>query len=143
MKKTFVLLCLLLAYLGGDAQQKANYKLAEKFTQMGLSGIAARNSMQVVPHYIHGGEKFWFEFRTDEGTMYYLVDPVKAEKRLLFKNTDIAQGVSSITRKAYNEKDLQLSNIDFSKDMLKMTFSLGGGDFEYNMKTKKVKELPK
>ena len=54
MKKTFVLLCLLLAYLGGDAQQKANYKLAEKFTQMGLSGIAARNSMQVVPHYIHG-----------------------------------------------------------------------------------------
>ena len=41
MKKTFVLLCLLLAYLGGDAQQKANYKLAEKFTQMGLSGIAA------------------------------------------------------------------------------------------------------
>lgn len=95
--------------------------------------------MRLVHRYIHDGEKFWFEFRTDEGTMYYLVDPEKAEKRLLFKNTDIAQGVSSITRKAYNEKDLQFSNIDFSKDMSKMTFSLGGGDFEYNMKTEKGK----
>lgn len=143
MKRVVLSLCLLVAYLGGDAQQKANYKLAEKFTQMGLSGIAAKNSLRIVPQYIHDGEKFWFEFRTDEGTMFYFVDPEKAEKRLLFKNTDIAQGVSNITRKAYNEKNLQLSNVDFSKDMSKMTFSLGGGDYEYNMKTKKVKELPK
>ena len=91
MKKMFVILCLLVVYFGGDAQQKANYRLAEKFTQMGLAGIVSRNSMQVVPHYINGGEKFWFEFRTDEGLLYYFVDPVKAEKRLLFKNTEIAQ----------------------------------------------------
>lgn len=79
-----VLLALFLVYMGGDAQQKANYKLAEKFTQMGLAGIVAQNSMQIVPNYINGGEKFWFEFRTDEGTRYYWVDPVKAEKKIAF-----------------------------------------------------------
>lgn len=139
MRKILVILCLLAFYREGDAQQKANYRLAEKFSQMGLGGIASRNSMQIVPHYLNGGEKFWFEFRTDEGVLYYFVDPVKVEKRLLFKNTDIAQGVSNITRKAYNEKNLQLSDVEFSEDLSRMTFSFDAGKYEYNMKTRKVR----
>ena len=142
MRKILVILCLLAFYREGDAQQKANYRLAEKFSQMGLGGIASRNSMQIVPHYLNGGEKFWFEFRTDEGVLYYFVDPVKVEKRLLFKNTDIAQGVSNITRKAYNEKNLQLSDVEFSEDLSRMTFSFDAGKYEYNMKTRKVRGVP-
>ena len=142
MRQILVILCLLAFYREGDAQQKANYRLAEKFSQMGLGGIASRNSMQIVPHYLNGGEKFWFEFRTDEGVLYYFVDPVKVEKRLLFKNTDIAQGVSNITRKAYNEKNLQLSDVEFSEDLSRMTFSFDAGKYEYNMKTRKVRGVP-
>ena len=117
MKKCLILFLLFFVFESGNAQQKANYKLAEKFTRMGLSGVVSQNSKHVVPRYIHNGEKFWFEFRTDEGKKFYFVDPEKGEKRLLFNNTDIARGVSKYTRRAYDEKNLVLSDIDFSKDL--------------------------
>ena len=143
MKKCLILFLLFFVFESGNAQQKANYKLAEKFTRMGLSGVVSQNSTRVVPRYIHNGEKFWFEFRTDEGKKFYFVDPEKGEKRLLFNNTDIARGVSEYTRRAYDEKNLVLSDIDFSKDLSKMTFSMDNGEYEYNMKTKAVRQLPK
>lgn len=124
------------------AQQKANYKLAEKFTQVDFSGIAAKNSLQIIPHFINRSETFWFSFRTDEGIKYYLVDPVKGKKTVLFNNTDIAQGVSNFTREAYDEKNLSISGLEFSKDLERMTFEMRGKCYEFNRRTRQVKQLP-
>ena len=125
------------------AQQKANYKLAEKFAQVDFSGIAAKNSLQVVPHFIAESENFWFEFRTDDGVQFYLIEPEKGEKSLLFNNTDVAQGVSVITREAYQEKNLHLSQMEVSEDLKRVTFESGGERFEFDRQTCKVKQLPK
>ena len=141
MKKLLLLLSLVFAFMGGDAQQKANYKLAKKFRNISFGSVVGKNSMSIFPKAINGTDKFWFEFYTEEGRLFYFVDPAKGEKRLLFNNSDIAQGVSRITRKAYNEKDLRISSIEFSKDLTKMTFSMDG-NYEFDFKTKKVKALP-
>ena len=116
MNKILVLLSLLLFTFGGEAQQKANYKLAEKLRNVSFGSLIGKYSMSVFPKQINDTDKFWFEFTTEEGKNFYFVDPAKGEKRLLFNNTDIAQGVSLITRKGYNEKDLRISNMEFSKD---------------------------
>ena len=142
MNKILILLSLLLFTLGGEAQQKANYKLAEKLRNVSFGSLIGKYSMSVFPKQINDTDKFWFEFTTEEGKNFYFVDPAKGEKRLLFNNTDIAQGVSLITRKGYNEKDLRISNMEFSKDLTKMTFSMDGR-YEFDFKTKKVQALEK
>ena len=142
MNKILILLSLLLFTLGGEAQQKANYKLAEKLRNVSFGSLIGKYSMNVFPKQINDTDKFWFEFTTEEGKNFYFVDPAKGEKRLLFNNTDIAQGVSLITRKGYNEKDLRISNMEFSKDLTKMTFSMDGR-YEFDFKTKKVQALEK
>ncbi|RGG46693.1 S9 family peptidase [Odoribacter sp. AF21-41] len=136
------MLSLLLFTFGGEAQQKANYKLAEKLRNVSFGSLIGKYSMSVFPKQINDTDKFWFEFTTEEGKNFYFVDPAKGEKRLLFNNTDIAQGVSLITRKGYNEKDLRISNMEFSKDLTKMTFSMDGR-YEFDFKTKKVQALEK
>ena len=142
MNKILVLLSLLLFTFGGEAQQKENYKLAEKLRNVSFGSLIGKYSMSVFPKQINDTDKFWFEFTTEEGKNFYFVDPAKGEKRLLFNNTDIAQGVSLITRKGYNEKDLRISNMEFSKDLTKMTFSMDGR-YEFDFKTKKVQALEK
>lgn len=142
MDKILILLSLLLLALGGDAQQKANYKLAEKLRNVSLGSLIGKYSMNVFPKQINDTDKFWFEFTTEEGKNFYFVDPAKGEKRLLFENADIAQGVSQITRKAYNEKDLRIFDMAFSKDLTKMTFSMDG-HYEFDFKTKKVRAVEK
>ena len=142
MNNILVLLSLLLFTFGGEAQQKANYKLAEKLRNVSFGSLIGKYSMSVFPKQINDTDKFWFEFTTEEGKNFYFVDPAKGEKRLLFNNTDIAQGVSLITRKGYNEKDLRISNMEFSKDLTKMTFSMDGR-YEFDFKTKKVQALEK
>ena len=142
MNKVLVLLSLLLFTFWGKAQQKANYKLAEKLRNVSLGSLIGKYSMDVFPKQINNTDKFWFEFTTEEGKNFYFVDPVKGEKRLFFNNTDIAQGVSLITRKGYNEKDLRISDIELSKDLTKMTFSMDGR-YEFDFKTKKVRAVEK
>ncbi|OKZ44113.1 MAG: S9 family peptidase [Bacteroidales bacterium 43_8] len=142
MDKMLILLSLLLLALGGDAQQKANYKLAEKLRNVSLGSLIGKYSMNVFPKQINDTDKFWFEFTTEEGKNFYFVDPAKGEKRLLFENADIAQGVSQITRQAYNEKDLRIFDMAFSKDLTKMTFSMDG-HYEFDFKTKKVRAVEK
>ena len=142
MDKMLILLSLLLLALGGDAQQKANYKLAEKLRNVSLGSLIGKYSMNVFPKQINDTDKFWFEFTTEEGKNFYFVDPAKGEKRLLFENADIAQGVSQIPRQAYNEKDLRIFDMAFSKDLTKMTFSMDG-HYEFDFKTKKVRAVEK
>ena len=113
-----VLLSLLLFTLGEkQAQQKAtNYKSGRKsYGNVSFGSLIGKYSMSVFPKQINDTDKFWFEFTTEEGKNFYFVDPAKGEKRLLFNNTDIAQGVSLITRKGYNEKDLRISIWNFPK----------------------------
>ena len=84
MKVIYIVVLLFLMGVGnGYAQQKANFKLADRFTSTNLRG-ADRNSMSIYPMYINGGECFWYSFTTEEGKFYYYVDPKKREKRLLF-----------------------------------------------------------
>lgn len=87
MRTKYILLFLFLT-IGGAvcAQQKANFKLADRFTSRNFRS-ADRNSMSIYPMYINDGECFWYSFTTEDGKHYYYVNPEKKEKRLLF-NTE-------------------------------------------------------
>ena len=137
MIKKFIIGLFLLVSVGAFGQQKANYELAERFrrvTQVPLT----KNSLEVHPRYINNTDRFWYSFRTSEGKNYYLVDPAKRQKRLIFDNAELLMKISEITRKGYNHKDLEL-DFTFDEDGETIRFWFYRNDFTYNINTKELK----
>lgn len=54
------------------------YLQAEKFTQSKLNTMLF--STTVDPHWFQKGNNFWFEYKTSEGTFWYVVDPAAKTK---------------------------------------------------------------
>lgn len=134
MRKTFIVFCCLGVWLGAGAQN-ANYKLAERFMALDSEWNAEDHNLAVYPNFLPGGDKFWFDFMTNDGRLYYFVDPVKRDNRLLFEPAELAAQLSNITRKAYDRKNLKLGTLRFSPDCSSFAFYLDGSDYEYNIRT--------
>ena len=88
MKKLSILLLLALCVTAVRAQDDANaakrnrYALAERFTASKLGNMLF--STMVDPHWFKSGEKFWYSYKTSEGTRWYVVDPDKRQRKPLF-----------------------------------------------------------
>ncbi|WP_294142562.1 DPP IV N-terminal domain-containing protein [uncultured Sanguibacteroides sp.] len=124
--------------LNGVAQQKANYELAERFRELTRAPLA-KYTLTVRPKFINGTDKFWYSYRTEEGNNYYLVDPARKSKRLLFDNAELTAKIAEITRRPYNHKNLELS-FTFLPDDETIAFDMDRHDFTYNTRTKELKE---
>lgn len=119
------------------AQQKANYQLAEKFSRLGF-GKVGDNSLSVYPEFLPDSDRFWYTFTTDEGKKYYLVDPAKGEKRLLFDNDELLVQISEQTREAYSSANLSLNQLKFEKGGRSFVFEFGKNKYRYHLATRKV-----
>mgnify|MGYP003050314247 FL=1 len=123
-----------------NGQQKANYKLAERYKKHEIVGVSG-NSMAIYPEFINDSDRFWYSFSDSNGKRYYYVDPAKKLKRLLFDNDDLLAQISRETRKAYNSKDLSLQSIEFDKKERSFTFEFDGAKYRYTVKTGKVEKI--
>lgn len=144
MKSIFLLSALLviITELQAQSPRKANYALAEKFRNVGLGSLFAKNSMAIYPRFIHHTDKFWFDFRTGEGTAYYFVDPEKRLKEPLFDLETVVSFLSEESREIVDRKDFHLSDPQFSKDGRKFIFSYRDRMYEYNRTTHTILKLP-
>ncbi len=123
-----------------NGQQKANYKLAERYKKHEIVGVSG-NSMAIYPEFINDSDRFWYSFSDSNGKRYYYVDPAKKLKRLLFDNDKLVAQISKETRKAYNSKDLSLQSIEFDKKERSFTFEFDGAKYRYTVKTGKVEKI--
>ena len=123
-----------------NGQQKANYKLAERYKKHEIVGVSG-NSMAIYPEFINDSDRFWYSFADSNGKRYYYVDPAKKLKRLLFDNDELVAQISKETRKAYNSKDLSLQSIEFDKKERSFTFEFDGAKYRYTVKTGKVEKI--
>ncbi|HEX7090585.1 MAG TPA: DPP IV N-terminal domain-containing protein [Longimicrobiales bacterium] len=89
----------------------ANYRLAARWAPYKIEELIY--STQVQPRWIEGGERFWYEWETSDGTFYYIVDPVRGTKRQLFDNDRIAAELTRITRDPWDGRHLPIRNIRF------------------------------
>lgn len=138
----FRYVCLVVALLicsFADAQQKANYKLAEKFRLLEQNPII-KYSTEVKPTFINGTDCFYYSFTTREGKKYYYVNPKKKEKRLLFDTAELLSKIAVYTKKAYSSADPYLS-FTFMKDNETIRIDFDRGLYTYNIHTKALKQL--
>ncbi|MFK5889354.1 MAG: DPP IV N-terminal domain-containing protein [Flavobacteriaceae bacterium] len=121
-----ILLCLLIfsLSLASFAQNtpKPNYRLASKYSPKNLKKVIY--STRVNPHWLKRGNRFWYEYKTSDGTNFYIVNPVKKTKRLLFNNTKMAEWLSKITKDPYDAKHLPKFKFKFVKNETAIQFKV-------------------
>ena len=136
MKKLTTLLLLVLVSNQLLAQEKANFKAAEKFSAANLSKML--KSTRVNPIWFHESDKFWYSYTTTDGKNYYVVDPARKTKSLLFDNKDFASKLGELTRKPVNFRDLTLRNLELEDDNRTLTFMVDSIDYNYDINTREM-----
>ena len=116
--------------------QKANYRQAEKFRKAAWE----TGSLNVRPHFLENSDKFWYSYKTEDGTRYYFVDPAKKTQDFLFENEYMAQELTKITSKPYSIKSLPLKDLEFNKDGKTLKFKVDEFHYEYNVKTRLLEQ---
>ena len=103
MIKCFLWFVPCLFVLAGFAQ-KANYKEAERFMRGNAEKLVG--STKVSPHFLKESDKFWYSYKTGDGTRYYFVDPKAKIHRELFDREFMTAEISKYTHGPVNYKDL-------------------------------------
>ena len=107
----------------------ANWELAARWTP---DSIARRLfSLRVEPHWLEGSDRFWYQFQTQEGTRYWLVDPARATKRPLFDPQDLSEALTRFTGAAHDPADLRLADLEILGDGETIRFTIGENGYEY------------
>lgn len=117
MRRLTFLSALLLSFAGLHAQTpvtKANYQLASRFSPRKLDKIVFSTSVD--PHWLKKSERFWYTYETSNGKNWYIVDPVRGEKKLLFDNAKMASQLTAIVRDPMDAQHLAIDSLRFVKD---------------------------
>ena len=126
MRKNFVLACaaLLLCAPGFAQTQKANYALAERFSAKRVNQMVF--STQITPNWFRDSDKFWYSWRTPQGTRYYIVDPAKGTRTEVFDMDRLAMQVTEFVRYPFEAKHLPIRDLRLKDDKV-FTFSIISG----------------
>lgn len=124
MKKKFVLACAVLLLCATSFAQKANYALAERFSAKRVNQMVF--STQITPNWFRDSDKFWYSWRTPQGTRYYIVDPVKGTRTEVFDMDRLAMQVTEFVRYPFEAKHIPIRDLRL-KDDKEFTFSIISG----------------
>ena len=142
MKKILITLLILvsLGTAGMRAQERLpEYLQAEKFTQDKINTMLF--STTVDPHWFQKGNCFWYEYKTSDGTQWYVVDPSKKVKRPLFDRDELAAQLTETVRDPYDAHHLPIRNLKAKEDGKTFTFEVTSTKEVKNDKGKMEKEV--
>ncbi len=135
---TVIISCIMLTSIIGYAQEnqertkaKANYELATRWSYDNIKNSIY--DMRVRPNWLEGSERFWYKFKTSQGTNYYIVDPARRTKDHLFDNEDLASKLTVLTNKPYNAKHLDLKNLTFNRENSAIQMTVDSIQFRYEI----------
>lgn len=93
---------------------KANYQLAERFSPEKMKKLVFSTS--VSPNWLLNGDRFWYSYKTSDGTNFYIVDLVKKTKKPLFDNHKMARMLTLITKDPYDWQHLPVIKPKFKNN---------------------------
>lgn len=101
---------------------KPNYRLASKFSPTNLAKLV--HSTSVKANWLEKGKRFWYQYKTTNGSNYYLVDADKRTKTKLFDNAKMAKWLTEITKDPYDAQHLPKFNFEFVKNETAIRFRI-------------------
>jgi hypothetical protein len=111
-----VVLCTVTAPVGaqqaadGPSVTGANYRLAARFAPYKMRRLVYSTS--VAPRWM-GTERFWYEWESAAGKLFYVVDPAAGTKRQIFDNDRLAAELTRITKDPWDGQHLPIRQIKF------------------------------
>ncbi|MDY4042501.1 MAG: DPP IV N-terminal domain-containing protein [Marinifilaceae bacterium] len=112
------------------------YLQAEKFTAEKLQNMLF--STYVDPHWFQQGNCFWFQYKTSEGTFWYVVNPSAKKKELLFDREKLASQLTEIVQDPFEARHLPIRNLKAQEDGHTFTFEVTSSRDKKDPKTKKT-----
>lgn len=127
MKRFVMAIALASGLLFSGVMAKAQDRLpgyiqAEKFTQDKLGTMLF--STMVDPHWFGEDGCFWYEYKTSEGTFWYVVNPVAKTKKPLFDRDEMASQLTEKVRDPYDARHLPIRNLKAKEDGRTFTFEV-------------------
>ena len=98
------------------------YLQAEKFTQEKLNTMLF--STVIDPHWFQQGNNFWYQYKTSEGTFWYVVEPATKSKKLLFNREELAAQLTEIVKDPFEARQLPIRNLKAKEDGRTFTFEV-------------------
>ena len=141
MKRFLVAVLMTVCCLAGKmaAQERLpEYIQAEKFTQDKLSTMLF--STMVDPHWFGQDGSFWYEYKTSEGTFWYVVNPAAKTKKPLFDRDEMASQLTEIVHDPYEARHLPIRNLKAKDDGRTFTFEVTSTKDAPKEKGKKAKK---
>ncbi len=140
------LLGLLLLPILSWSQQKANYNLAARFAPKKLDKMLF--SLSVDPHWLKQSSKFWYTYETSEGKQWFIVDPIKMEKKVMLDRDRLAAALTKIVKDPFDGLHLPIDSLKFIKDEnwiqfeVKSSIDINKEDsIAKNVKPEKIKKI--
>ena len=125
--KQKILLCILICtcilnFTSAQEEILKEYTQARRFTPANAEQLLF--SYTVTPNYFNNSVKFWYEYKTSEGTKWYVVDPDRKSKALLFDLDDLASQITEIVKDPFTAQQLPISGLKLLDDDKTFTFNL-------------------
>ena len=117
MRKFLLSIGLFVLCLGINAQEsvtRANYQQAARYAPKKLDRMVYSTSVD--PHWLKHSDRFWYSYETSNGRKWYIVDPSKTEKKLLFDNDRMAAKLTSIVGDPMDAQNLKMDSMRFVRD---------------------------
>ena len=111
---TLAALCCGTLYAQQTPVTKANYELAERFSQKKIAKMVF--STKVEPNWFKNSDKFWYSYTTGTGIQYYIVDPVAGTKKQIWDMAELAAQVTEITKDPFDAQHLPIKNLELKDD---------------------------
>jgi dipeptidyl aminopeptidase/acylaminoacyl peptidase len=140
--KRLLLITLLLSFTIVSSQNEVtpNYDLAAKFSPKIIAKMV--HSTSVNPNWLKLGNKFWYQYKTTDGSKYYIVDADRRTRKELFDNDKMAAWLTEITKDPYDAKHLPRFNFKFVKNETAIQFRVTSKE-EVESRDKKGKKEKK
>lgn len=144
MKKTFLSVLILFAFLFSNAQIDTNhYKKAESFMSTNLSKKYYRSWLR--PHWNENKNLLWYSVKTKKGTEYLQANLKTGKKKPLFSQEKLAALLSAKLDKDVEAYNLPISNIKLDEKGELLSFKTDTLYLKYHLKDEIIKggEKPK
>lgn len=101
---------------------KANYELAARWTTPKVGKMIF--DVAVTPHWMDSGDRFWYSFENSSGRKFYIVDPARKSKTLVFDPARLAASLTGATGLPYDSQHLPITAIRFVKNDASIQFEV-------------------
>lgn len=125
------------------SQNKANYALAERFSAKKVGQMVF--STRVSPNWFKESGNFWYEWKTSEGSRYYIVDPARGSKKEVFDMEKLAMQITEHVKYPFDAQHIPFRELKLKDDKY-FTFNIVSGLqndrdttwFRYEIATRKL-----